>query len=337
MNLLLFTKDALIVKGYSRTCIYDLTRNKYYFAPTDIGEFIAEIDGKDRDALNLSSEKDKWIDMFISNELLLEIPEPTYNNFKNITNNKYRPYFIDYCCIDFENLKKLKDIFEFLQQFGCSHILLKLYDLQADIISSIDNMLFLYEFTSVSLLIENRTLNDNTDYNTYTNFIEITYQSDLSEDSQYYEPILLLEKDVVNVSIHSNTYYYRKIFINNLGRIKIHDSDMDIKFSIDSSTYEIEKYFNYINNHFWKTNKDKIDICRDCEFRYMCIDSRIPKQRVDNTWYYETECDYNPYISKWKGEGGYINLEETGVMCNDILFKLDENLIKAHQERLWSD
>ena len=127
-----------------------------------------------------------------------------------------------------------------------------------------------------------------------------------------------------------NSYFNKKLFIDDVGKYYLtYKYEESINIDLDNIETDPPK--------LWKTNKDKIDICRDCEFRYMCIDSRIPKQRLDNTWYYETECDYNPYISKWKGEGGYINLEETGVMCNDIFFKKDENLIKAHQERLWSD
>jgi hypothetical protein len=41
----------------------------------------------------------------------------------------------------------------------------------------------------------------------------------------------------------------------------------------------------------------------------MCTDSRIPIQTQDGTWHFETECAYNPYLAKWKGEKGYQPLQ----------------------------
>jgi hypothetical protein len=47
--------------------------------------------------------------------------------------------------------------------------------------------------------------------------------------------------------------------------------------------------------------KDEIAICKDCEYRYMCVDSRLPLyQNEDNLWVLEGECNYNPYTSEWK-------------------------------------
>ena len=60
----------------------------------------------------------------------------------------------------------------------------------------------------------------------------------------------------------------------------------------------------------WYINKDKIDVCKDCEFRYMCTDCRAFIKDPDNIYSQPAKCNYNPYIAKWKGQEGYITVEE---------------------------
>jgi hypothetical protein len=38
----------------------------------------------------------------------------------------------------------------------------------------------------------------------------------------------------------------------------------------------------------------------------MCSDSRIPDQEQGGLWRFESECAYNPYLAKWKGEKDYM-------------------------------
>ncbi len=40
----------------------------------------------------------------------------------------------------------------------------------------------------------------------------------------------------------------------------------------------------------------------DCEYRYMCMDGRPTPSSI--------ECPYNPYIAKWKGQEGWISVEQ---------------------------
>lgn len=54
----------------------------------------------------------------------------------------------------------------------------------------------------------------------------------------------------------------------------------------------------------------------------MCVDNRVPVKRKENEWYMETECNYNPYIAKWKGEKGYMTLLECDIQSNKKEFKI---------------
>ena len=84
---------------------------------------------------------------------------------------------------------------------------------------------------------------------------------------------------------------------------------------------------------FIQDSKDYINVCKDCEFRYSCTDSRIP-MNINNEWFYESECNYNPYISKWSNEIGYISLSDIGKF-NGFIFYPDKNVITKINKELW--
>ncbi|MDD5638877.1 MAG: SPASM domain-containing protein [Candidatus Pacebacteria bacterium] len=42
--------------------------------------------------------------------------------------------------------------------------------------------------------------------------------------------------------------------------------------------------------------KDKIEVCRDCEYRYCCFDCRI---KAKNFYDKPSDCLYDPYTGKW--------------------------------------
>lgn len=51
----------------------------------------------------------------------------------------------------------------------------------------------------------------------------------------------------------------------------------------------------------WNLSKDKIDTCKDCEFRYMCVDCRVHLKDNKNFYSKPLNCFYDPYICGWKG------------------------------------
>ncbi len=69
----------------------------------------------------------------------------------------------------------------------------------------------------------------------------------------------------------------------------------------------------------------------------MCVDNRLPYQRKDGSWYHKTECNYNPYICKWKDEEGYQAFEEIGVISNENGFSINHEKIAAINKILWEE
>ncbi|MDR2650916.1 MAG: grasp-with-spasm system SPASM domain peptide maturase [Prevotellaceae bacterium] len=113
----------------------------------------------------------------------------------------------------------------------------------------------------------------------------------------------------ITEALHHNTCLNKKLFIDKNGNIKNcpfsetvfgnilnDDSDKII------TTLPFTKY--------WNIRKDEIEVCKDCEFRYICTDCRVFIKDSNNIYSQPANCHYNPYIAKWKGEEGYITVEE---------------------------
>jgi radical SAM protein with 4Fe4S-binding SPASM domain len=137
-----------------------------------------------------------------------------------------------------------------------------------------------------------------------------------------------------------HTYFNRKLYIGPNGEIKnapecpetfgyIQDLESPEQLKAIVQTPEFQKY--------WFVHKEITDVCKDCEFRHMCVDNRLPHQRTENEWYHKTECNYNPYIAKWQGEEGYRTLAECGVISNENGFSIDHEKIAEINKELWGE
>jgi SPASM domain peptide maturase of grasp-with-spasm system len=149
---------------------------------------------------------------------------------------------------------------------------------------------------------------------------------------------------VVNLKLFSesqnfNTYFNRKLYIDVNGEIKNSIKSTE-KFG-NIKKINLKEIVDIISSKtfqkIWLSNKDKIDTCKDCEFRYMCVDNKIPYQRSENEWYHKKECNYNPYIAKWEGEEGYKTLAECGVISDENGFSIDHEKIASINKDLWGE
>ena len=80
-----------------------------------------------------------------------------------------------------------------------------------------------------------------------------------------------------------------------------------------------------------------IDVCKDCEFRHMCVDASNLEQRADKSWYRAKECNYNPYISKWVYEEGYKTLSDCGITVTEQQLQIDTSKLHELNVIIWGD
>jgi radical SAM protein with 4Fe4S-binding SPASM domain len=96
-----------------------------------------------------------------------------------------------------------------------------------------------------------------------------------------------------------NLFYNRRIFIDNENNIK-HSIEENEKYGMIKNQNLIEIISNNEFKKLWGISKNQIEVCRDCEYRYICPDNRIPVEKGKDLYYHLTDCNYNPYTNLWQ-------------------------------------
>lgn len=123
-------------------------------------------------------------------------------------------------------------------------------------------------------------------------------------------------------SINHNSCLHKKIGIDVNGNIKNCPSMPQSFGNIKDTT--LEKALNQSGfKKYWNLTKDKIEVCKDCEFRYICTDCRAYTERT-----HEDEagldvskplkCGYNPYTGEWE-EWSTNPLKQKAIRCYGFL------------------
>jgi SPASM domain peptide maturase of grasp-with-spasm system len=145
-----------------------------------------------------------------------------------------------------------------------------------------------------------------------------------------------LTKEHYLESLKYNTCLNRKLCIDFDGYIK-NCPAMEKIFGNIKNTSLKEAIQTQGFKNLWKVNKDKIDVCKDCEFRYICTDCRCFIKNKKNIFSQPSKCAYNPYICKWSIEATYVPVEECGTYNNKGNFTLDQKKIEILNKQIWDD
>jgi hypothetical protein len=130
----------------------------------------------------------------------------------------------------------------------------------------------------------------------------------------------VLESDTVLESFNYNTFYNRRLMVNQKNYQKI-----EALLALKKPLLELSKKINKLQPSFdlWEITKSKIAICRDCEYRKICVDSI--NIELNNDYYVRVvECPYNPYIAKWNTEEGHQTVPESiadGVVSEEFVYR----------------
>jgi SPASM domain peptide maturase of grasp-with-spasm system len=122
----------------------------------------------------------------------------------------------------------------------------------------------------------------------------------------------------VNSESHcGNILGYFTLNLKFLSESQTHNSCLNQKISIDvngeiKNCPSMKKSFGNITNttlwealqdqdfkKLWNINKDKVHVCKDCEFRYICTDCRAYVEDPNDLLSKPLKCGYNPYAGEW--------------------------------------
>jgi SPASM domain peptide maturase of grasp-with-spasm system len=354
------------ILGVNRLIIYDLQKQNYHYLPPEILSFIKSNLGNTINEIINNDKLDESstiLDYLLKHEICFWVEEDENKYFTELSLDWEYPAYISNIIIDINCLNFNYNFIQFFENSGCKHITiysdcLLTIDLIHDKLSYFNNsrimtielvLKYNCEFSINDfdrLCINNPRINKITLYEApYTKIEKFNFFNlgniFLTTNSLNFNNKINILNFSCNIQLFTesqlhNTYFNRKVCIDAAGNIKNSPEHERSFGNIKDTTIEeaIEKPG---FKDLWFIHKEMIDVCKDCEFRHMCVDACIPLQRADGSWYRSQECNYNPYICKWDDEEGYQNLASCGVVCNADGYSIDHEKIASINQVLWEE
>lgn len=344
MEVLKKFSDCIVVPGKRRSAIYDLTRKTYFLIPNALAFLLENYEGFSREEiLNNFTKNDQkiileYFEFLNEEEIIFFTREGTTHYFPPIDEHWDAPSKITNALLEtnFDNSYCLIDAIKKLETTGCQHF--QIHILSSFEISFLNKLLKKLVLSSIKaieiwvpfsekdkdvfkeLIKENARISkfivydspSNLDLRT-SNEMGSLYFTDLDVRKRGYSGVHQ-DDFIVDIKLYTearnyHSYFNRKITIKSNGYITNgpfttkefgHISKVNLQEVISTEDFQA----------LWFATKDKTEVCIDCEFRYMCIDQRLPIKKSQNLWFHNDECNYNPYLAKWKGEDGYMSLAD---------------------------
>lgn len=361
--------DIQPVKGFCRSILYDFGKQKKWFIPNTLLSLInKDLSFKKEIFTDKYSEYLKFLN---ENNLIFAIPSNLNKSFPVIKYEHFDYSIINNIVIHLNVKSNIKNVISYIihlenKLYCYNYIFILDENLNAwsNKIKTLINDPALENVVSIGIksfvndeneltefLKENKRINSL--FLCTDNVKTTTFKGNYNSTVIYYVPnILEQEESVLNPQLFSiniilfnesqkhNTYFNRKLYIGLQGEIKNSSETTEILGNINEVVAKNE-LLNISNSKvyqkYWHVNKGTIDVCKHCEFRHMCVDNRVPLKRNEKEWFMGYECNYNPYIAKWKYEVGYKTLIECGIESNISNFKINRRKLNAVNKELWGD
>lgn len=327
--------NCIPVKGAKNSIICDLQRQNYVQIPDGLYEILTDHKGKSLEEIKsvYDNEYDDIIESYF--EVLIENEFAFFTNtpelFPEISMEWDEPLEITNTIIDIDEGSDF-DIFSILDQLSdihCKFIQIRFYHkINLDRIKSILEYLDQVQSNSIGidfLFPYVKEKEENEFINLFTTFKRLNtvavYDSPIKKlinigHSKYLifsgqkidseNCCGIIEKETFSVHLKTftesqkyNSCLNRKISIDKTGHIRNCPSMPKSFGKIDQVT--LKEALNHASfKDFWKINKDQIDICKDCEFRYICTDCRAYTTDPSIKTSKPLKCGYNPYSGLWE-------------------------------------
>lgn len=361
-------KDTLVcmsetpfVKGYLRGVIYDLPRGEFKFVSNELIDFVHEYNHASISLIN--EDQERFLNFLLENEYAIVTTKNLSCGFIDLNTKWDYPATISNIHIELDQVNdSLSGIIQKLEVLNCKVFTFEIIsDSTPSDVNKLIRIIENSEIRLVSLIFhhlrfKNEVILSSNKIETLTILNRIESLNIENENNSY--PIIEVPFDVktffenqqkrpesfnVNISLFTesigfNTYYNRKLIISASGSLK--NSRYGMKsfgniYELNSEQIlEVLKQSNF--SEISLSKKDNIEVCQCCEFRYMCVDDRVPVKIADELWRHESECDYNPFICKWKGNEGYLSLKDSGVEIIDGKLIIDKNKLINLASQLWA-
>lgn len=322
------------VFDYQREDLYFIENVHYDFLMQCKIKSFQEVQGDFKEKLTLE-ELEEFTDFCETNELTFWTETPNY--FPEVEVRFEHSSIITNAIVDIntDSEHDFIHIYNELQQVGCKDIQLRFYD--SFPLIELDKIIQYFRLNqhgqSLELII--KASNELTE----ENLVELTnkyiyiksiviHSSDKNELFKIHSHALragmgniIFTKQEINSSDHCGHIHSAGFNYNNIAAFmeaKLFNSCLNRKVGIDEKG-EIKncptqsKSFGNIRTNslldiclskdfqkLWSVNKDQINVCKDCEFRYICSDCRMFLDDKEDLFSKPKKCKYNPYTNIWE-------------------------------------
>lgn len=338
MNYFNLFSNILIAKGVERILISDLQRDKSELFPLELYDIIEELKEKSIEDVIQSYDIEsqnfirEYIDILLENEFGFITKENWDYNFPPLSYEFSIPNEITNAYLEIDDLNILLRINTSLSNFGTEHIVIH-YNKSLDIedFKFIENIFQNSTITSIEIFsLHQDHINEN-----YLEIVEPFCKRIYNLVFYGCEKIPFKPKDKYiftvsfvkqNIKINSCGKVDLKYFNTNLPKISEainHNSCLYKKIGIDrngniKNCPAMSEYFGNIKdtileqalNHkdfkkYWNLTKDKVEVCKGCEFQYICTDCRAYTERTHKDEFgldisKPLKCGYDPYTGEWE-------------------------------------
>lgn len=326
--------NCIPVKGAKESVICDIQMGRYRKIPNILYDVIVESKGKTIGELkkHFNNSMDKGIESyfsFLQKEGWGKIMD-VIDGFTELNMDYEDSSEINNCIIDFtdSSLEFIPKILDELDEMRCQYLQFRSYQIVSyksiqAIINLLKNTTICYseliipysnEYKEKDLidLIENESrLRKLIMYGSQNNK-KVNSKSNYTGKIIYLEQTLNSCKDCgkiqkedfapsLNTFIEAqkfNTCLNKKISVDAEGEIRNCPSLVKSFGNIKSESLKeivLQESFRTL----WHINKDQIEICKDCEFRYICTDCRAYLSDKDDILSKPEKCNYDPYTAQW--------------------------------------
>lgn len=325
---------CILVKGANRSTICDIQRNLIHLIPHILYEILMEFDGKTiydvKSHFNFEYDNyiDEYFEFLADQEIVFNTSSP--ESFPAMNLQWHTPLNISSCIIDMDenSSHEFKKIAKSLNNVGCRNLEIRSFytagpEVFEEVLglfngSTVIAIAIITKFSDRYNLDDWKSLCDK-----YPRLVSLTlhgYQENDSTTSPAYQtPIIFAETVIVNEkccgkiheqnfsaltesfseALNFNTCLNGKISIDRNGNIKNCPSSSTVLGHINTQGFENVAEDPRLKT-LWRIGKDKIEGCRDCEFRYVCMDCRAYLEEPGNIYSKPLKCGYDPYTTVWE-------------------------------------
>ncbi len=327
---------CILVKGHTRSIVADLQRNNLDFIPNGFYTILTEF--KDKPFHEVSASFDEadhetiteYFNFLIEKEYMFWISESELALFPDINEHFETPSIIENAIIDVnkQSNHNWSQLIKQLLDLGCRALQVRFFSpVSYDSLNSISELVKRTSIKSFEIVLPydpsefaiesvNELLASNLHITSFTfydapvsetvssfdNLSRIYYINEKITGAHHcgfvHSTYFAINPTLYFESLKHNNCLNKKISVDENGHIKNcpamktnygHTSTTSFRTALADSSFK----------ELWDINKDKIEGCKDCEFRYVCTDCRAHITDEKDIYSKPMHCKYDPYIGEW--------------------------------------